>query len=703
MVKFSPVAAARSVLKHAVASPGARAGILAASATFASSFARGLLPRSVTDQAVITGSCAVIAYEMGTTVHSAAQTLALYSSGSHGMRGRTAGPTRTLAVDLAFIGAGTMIERSLPEHEEELAGISAVRTAGTVLKVGGTAGAALSAIDLALETVLRKEVIARRSVLIDVAVGGSVAAYGLWKRHKRAEKYGLVDPDRKTIKSASVGAQVKAAGMGVACAGGLLVLVAVEDAIAQGVEWVLNEKVTGLDIGSPLLGHAVSLGVLGFAGVWAHEHVKHKLERSDNVIEPAYFTPPTNPNVTAGPKSLFAFSDIGKEGRRFVLMTLTPEEITSVMGEPAQEPVRIVAGYETTKDTQKLAEMAFEEMVRLGAFDKSLICVAAPTGVGYVNYTFAEALEYLTRGDCAIVVPQYALVPSAMALFDTNEGIELQSKVIELARDYIDAMPSDKRPRLIQYGESLGAQVAMDVCGPAGVPGYDQLGLEAGLYFGVPFRTESWLRWRANRDELDPNHELMLVTQAPDLVTAREEGKEIPKHVMIIHNDDPVNKFSYRMTIARPWWFGPPATRPPMVPRETTWRPFFSFVICLIDLMNGMNSQPGKFVRRGHDYRIEICESVSIVYDLPCTIEQEQTIEAALRQREQDWATKRLVARKFMTAKDSITNTLGKWGVQIPDMEDVSLHALEVADIDPRGADQPEPTTQADSLNSGVV
>lgn len=703
MVKFSPTAAVRSVLKNAVASPGARAGILAASSAFASSFARGLLPRSVTDQAIITGACAVIAYEMGTTVHATAQTLALYSSGSHGMRGRTAGPTRTMAVDLSFIGAGALVERSLPQRDEEHAAISAVRTAGTVLKVGGTAGAALSALDLALESVLSKEVIARRSVLIDVAVGGSVAAIGIWRRHKRAEKYGLVDPDRKTIKSASVGAQVKAVGMGVACASGLLVLVAVEDAIAQGVEWVLNEKLTSLDIGSPLLGHAVALGLFGFAGVWAHEHVKHKLERSDNVIEPAYFAPPTNPNVSAGPRSLFAFSDIGKEGRRFVLMTLTPEEITEVMGEPAQEPVRIVAGYETTKNTDELAEMAFEEMVRLGAFDKSLICIAAPTGVGYVNYIFAEALEYLTRGDCAVVVPQYALVPSAMALFDTNDGIALQTKVIEQARDYIDAMPAQKRPRLVQFGESLGAQVAMDVCGPAGVPGYDQLGLQSGLYLGVPFRTESWLRWRASRENLDPNNELMLVTEAPELVTAREEAKQIPKHVMIVHNDDPVNKFSYRMTIARPWWFGPPATRPPMVPRETIWRPFFSFVICLIDLMNGMNSQPGNFVRRGHDYRIEICEAVSIVYDLPCTIEQEQAIEVALRQREQDWATKRLVARKFMTAKDSITSTLGKWGVQIPEMDDVSLHALEVADIDPRSTDVHGENIQGESLNSGVA
>lgn len=644
----------------------------------------------------------MIAYEMGTTVHSAAQTISLVTSGSHGMRGRTADPTHTLGVDLAFVGAGALVERALPANEHEHAAISAVRTAATVIKLGGTAGAAVSVIEGVVAKAFNTDKFSRRSVLFDVAAGGVVAGFGLWRRHKRAETYGLVDPDRKAVKQAGLVPTVKAAGLGAVAASGLLVLVAAEDALAQGVEWVLKEKVTVVDIGSPLLGHAVSLGALGVLGVWGHEHIKRKIERSDNVIEPAYPTPPTNPNVTAGPRSIFAFDDIGKEGRRFVLMTLSAQEITNVMNEPAQEPVRIVAGYESVNDTYALADMAFEEMLRLGAFDKSLICIASPTGVGYVNYIFAEALEYLSRGDCAIVVPQYALVPSILALFDTNDGIALHTRVIELARDHIAAMPESQRPRLVQFGESLGAQVALDVCGPAGAPGFDQLGLDAGLYMGVPFRTATWLRWRADQAAVDPNQEMLLVTQAPEIAQARSEGDHVRNQVMIVHNDDPVNKFSYRMVINQPWWFGAPATRPPMVPRETVWRPFFSFVICLVDLANGMHSQPGLFVRRGHDYRIECCEATSVTYDLPCTLEQEDAIEAALRQREQDWATRRLVARKFFGAKQSIVNTLGNWGVQIPDLDDVSLHALEVADIDPAATEDPQRFNNLNAFSSGV-
>ena len=78
--------------------------------------------------------------------------------------------------------------------------------------------------------------------------------------------------------------------------------------------------------------------------------------------------------------------------------------------------MRAVAGFGSATTPEDRAKIALAELERLGGFERSLIVVAAPTGVGYVNYSFAEAVEYLTRGDCAIVVPQYALVPSALAL-----------------------------------------------------------------------------------------------------------------------------------------------------------------------------------------------------------------------------------------------------------------------------------------------
>ena len=56
--------------------------------------------------------------------------------------------------------------------------------------------------------------------------------------------------------------------------------------------------------------------------------VKRNVERKGDVVEAAYPEPPTSEFVTAGPRSEFPFRQDRQEGRRFVLMALTPEEIT---------------------------------------------------------------------------------------------------------------------------------------------------------------------------------------------------------------------------------------------------------------------------------------------------------------------------------------------------------------------------------------
>lgn len=129
------------------------------------------------------------------------------------------------------------------------------------------------------------------------------------------------------------------------------------------------------------------------------------------------------------------------------------------MGEPAvATPVRAVAGYGSAATAEDRAKIALVELERLGAFDRSVIVVAAPTGVGYVNYSFAEAVEYLTLGDCAIIVPQYALVPSFLALGQTRDGEAQQRLILAGIRDRIAGdLPPERRPRLMQFGESLGA------------------------------------------------------------------------------------------------------------------------------------------------------------------------------------------------------------------------------------------------------
>lgn len=672
-----------------VATHAARAGILAASANVASTFSRGLLPRSVGDQAVATGISTAIMYQVATTVHAAAETIALFTSGSHGMRGREPDPTRTMVADLSFVAIGVAVDQIIPPKPTEPLAVSLVRFGAESLMLGGAAGAAVAVVDQGLGRIFPGEALTKRPIAVDVALGGMVAGLNVYLRHQHAREFGLVDPERRAIKRAGTVATLKATATGVGAAAAMLTLATAEQVVAHTIKNFLDRNVGRYDIGSPLVGHSVALGILGLGAGATFVIAKRRVEQGAAVVEPAYPDPPASEHVTAGPKSLVPFDSIGKEGRRFVLMALSADEISDVMREPAQDPVRVVSGFGPPLGTQERAQLCFEEMKALGAFERSLVCIAAPTGVGYVSYTFAESLEYLTLGNCAIVVPQYALVPSAMALFDTHDGVALQRRVLELSRDYIATLPHAQRPRLVQFGESLGAQVALDVAYPDGAGAFESLGIEAGLYLGVPFRSATWNAWRSSREQFDPQSRMALATQPAELSPGHDHQSsddffvgENPSQIMIVHDDDPVNKFSYRLVVAPPWWMGPPSSRPPKVPRETVWRPINTFVLTLVDLMNGMDFKPGKFARKGHDYRIDSCAATALAFGLPCTPVQATAIEHALKEREQEWAARRLVARKFASARDSITRTLTSWGVSTADGLD-SIEPPMIADVNP--------------------
>jgi uncharacterized membrane protein len=510
--------------------------------------------------------------------------------------------------------------------------------------------------DLVSHDVLGREPGLATTLALDVLCGGAMAAGTLIRRNLRADRYGWVERDRhavKPIRGAKAYATMAAIGAGTAA--GVAGLAIAEQTLARLIARGLTEAV-GAELGETGVWLSHSLTGLGFgiAGGTALHKVRARTLRANEVVEPAYPQPPTSTRVSCGPNSSIDFDAIGKEGRRFVLMALRADQISNVMGEPAIDPVRAVIPRQGT--LAQRADLAVAELEALGGFERSVIVVASPTGVGYVNYVMAEALEYLSRGNCAIVVPQYAMVPSALALDRTAEGTKLQAEVLAAIQRRIERIPEVRRPRLHQFGESLGAQVALDVAAEGGIHRLDRLGVTAGLYLGVPFRSRSWHVWRKNPQAIDPDGRL--VRSADSESAPRRPGM----HLMVIHDDDPVNKFGYTMFVRRPSWFGDPETRPPMVPRETLFRPVTSFVIGMVDLLNGMNQRPGTFRRVGHDYRIDLRESLEKAYDLRTTATQADAIETALRSREQMWAQTRLVASSLAKAANTIAAKMDKWG-----------------------------------------
>jgi len=650
-----------------------RTGVASAAASISGSYMRGLLPRSATDQALATGGSAAL--RIGTGAVSVAATEAVMEL-VVARTGRGDAETATMLSSAGLSLACYAAVRAIPDSHDVPLPIAAARSAAYL--VG--AGAGCAALVIGTDRLARRALGDRNpieGVLVAAAVGSVVSAVNVWRRDRRAHRMGVSDrPEIERPDGALAAA--RAASMGVIGGASILAIAGIEYAIAEGTTRGVTAVLKRPEPITPLVGHSVALAALGAVGLYGLGAVRQRVQRGDDIVEPAYPAPPTSPHVTAGPASVIGFDTIGKEGRRFVIMTLTPEEIEQVMGEPAVAPVRVVAGYEAAATVEERAALALEDLERLGGYERSAIVIAAPTGVGYVNYSFAEAVEYLTRGSCATVSTQYALVPSALAMNKTDDGVRLQTLVLEGVRDRIASLPPDQRPRLLQFGESLGAEVALDVARRT-TADFDTLGIERGLYLGTPFRTKLWQRWFAHPAAADPAGILGQVSQADEIGLTTEPTV---RHVQIVHNDDPINKFSYDTVVRAPWWMGPPDTRPPGVPLETRFRPFTTFIINLIDLKNGMNSKPGEFVRLGHDYRIELREAVQRTYLLTATHEQAERIEQALRDREKEWATRRMVARRFAKARSAVLSQLKSWGIDTDSLDESTIGELAAGNIE---------------------
>lgn len=653
--------AAEGLVRHLTTDQAVRAGMTTAAWSSSASYARGLLPRTPVQQAAATGVVVTAHYAFGATLWSGIASVAA------GLPGSRAGNRALVVAAAATAIGGKALEMRLRPRSGDSLLHGAAWSQAKMFSVVGLAGGLVTASDILAHEVLDLPRTPTTTLALDLTTGGLMAS-GTWLRRRRRAKqfhgsgrihHSVGSPTRKAgrrnemIAQAKTGAFVGAAVMGTSL--GLGVLAVSEQAVARQATRGLN-ALADEDLGefSVAAGHGATFAGFAVAGYLGLRAMRKRLERGSVVIEPGYQEPPASPFVSAGPRSTVNFDGIGREGRRFVTMRLTATEIESVMHSEAVEPVRVVIP--RSGSIAKRAALAVSELISTGGIDRSLICVASPTGVGYVNYVMGEALEYLALGDCAIVEPQYAYVPSLLALNKTDEATQLQRAVITSITRALRQRDPNSTTRVVQFGESLGAQVAADVGGSRGVPGFDETGLSGGLYLGVPFRSSLWRAYRQDPEALTGSGRLVVAPDSRSLTVGSD------RHVLLIHDDDPITKFAYSMVVQRPWWMGAPETRPAKVPRETYFRPVTSFVLALVDVFNGMNTKPGAFSRTGHDYRADMREALQITFELPVEPAQAAGIEAALVAREREWAQIRLIARTGEKALRSIRETLHSWG-----------------------------------------
>ena len=626
-----------------------RAGLLAAVSVYPISRLAGTLRRPALDQAVVSGVTMTVAYYAASTSTSVARRVA--QSEQHPARAGLG--AAALAAAGAVVAAG--VARHMRHRATELARegsrldvAPAAVGSGAEIAVVGLGASSLVALAEGLTAKLPEGLKPEHPRSVTIGITVAAAALATAARDNRVAAYLTIDPDDPDDAAHFLPYEKLpvALGRSVAVAGVAIGVLLAENkgalAIARGVSRSDDPGWLARATGHAAIGTGVAFAALGGFAFYSS-----RVAVQERILESAYAAVPSRTGVSGGLGSHYEFGDLGREGRRFVSQAYTADEITGVTGVPAVDPVRaFLPLHGLTGDPVADADQLVDELESLGAFDKSVIVLAAPTGDGYVSYVFAESVELLTGGDCAIAVVPYAEVPSAVALPRRKRaGVAHRFYARAVAERAAVRNPS---ARLFVFGESLGSIVGLDAYGPDVVKEMTSVGYSGGLFLGVPIlsTTDRAIRPR------DPQH---LESHGVQYCSTREQALAArPGFVVVTHLTDPtaVGDASTLVRHSVDWFKRPIGAHVPVV----------SFLANLADVKNAMNLRPGNFEPSpGHDYRYETAAAVSRAFDLPFDLEDD--VEKALRDRELAWSVRRLLSRQIGDAREAVNSRLQGWGI----------------------------------------
>ncbi|MEU8760568.1 alpha/beta-hydrolase family protein [Streptomyces sp. NPDC048659] len=303
---------------------------------------------------------------------------------------------------------------------------------------------------------------------------------------------------------------------------------------------------------------------------------------------------PASRHVSGGPGSLIRWQDLGYQGRNFTGSVPTRDRIAAWTGRPARDPVRVYVpstpppAFQDAGPFAAQAELAVRELDRAGAFDRRVLAVAGTTGTGWVNPNVTEPLEYMYGGDTAIVAVQYSYLPSWVSfLVDKEKAGQATRALLDAVRARIDALPADRRPKLVVTGESLGAYAVEASFGSA-----EALldGTDGALLLGAPNFSPVSREIRRDRDPGSPvwrpqyrDGAHYRFAQFPGTDLERPPARwEFPRAVYLQNASDPVVWWSPDLLLERPAWLDDPLG--PDITPEIDWFPFVAFWQTSVDM-----------------------------------------------------------------------------------------------------------------------
>ena len=527
-----------------------------------------------------------------------------------------------LAARAAIAGAGAALA-AVPERHCQRLWVASLRSAGLLLRDGAAGGAVHD-----LGRWVQQRYPSRRAVG-PIAVSAVRSAGLLYRAGRRLPARGVgVDrsalPQTRTLPGAlATSYVVTTVGLG----------------LARGFVWSRGalESYFGPGPSKRVLARLVNAGLWAAGATAAYNAGVAYVGRANQRVEPGYATPPASPLVSGSPESLLPFADLGQQGRRYVTDVITPELIEQVMGEPAvAHPIRTYVGFNSQPLYQTgRAELALAELDRAGAFDRSVLLLISPTGTGWVDHTLIEAAEFLTRGDIATCCIQYARYPSFLSVQKVALGRGQFRLLLWGVSQRLAGMPPERRPRVLVFGESMGAWTSSDVIMFQGIQGFDHYGIDRALWVGLPWLAK-WSRSGMTRGSstLVPEGTVRVFDRHEQLVALDDEQRAQLRAVVLSHDNDPIAVLGPELLVQRPPWLAD-GQRGRGVPQTMRWQPVGTFIQTGMDAMNAMLLTPGEFASFGHDYRADMARFVRDAYGLPAaTDEQLARIEQVLRSLE---------------------------------------------------------------------
>ena len=321
-------------------------------------------------------------------------------------------------------------------------------------------------------------------------------------------------------------------------------------------------------------------------------------------IEHSSVPAPTSSLRSGGPGSLVPWETMNRKGREFIVSGPDLASLRTTSGGAAVEPVRVYVGLAAGETPEERVRVAVCELERAGGFGREVLLVATATGTGWVDPYAASALEHVHGGDTAIVSMQYSTLPSWMSILgDSGEVERAGALLFEAVRERWLELPAGDRPRLVVYGESLGAQ--------GSAAAFDDVDdvvsrTDGALWVGQPVGT----RLVSDLvDRRDPGTTVVApVVSGSASVRFWAGGREPapstagwpePRTLVLSHASDPVSRWSPSLLWERPQWLEEPRGAD-VLPRFT-WYPVVTFWQVAADMALSLGVPTG----HGHRYGVE--------------------------------------------------------------------------------------------------